>query len=117
MATVTAQGSAETRSTNLAGFTPPQARVFDVPCTITVEQSSLQFHAHVDLPESVLMEPGDRVLIHGAPISIPFGSRQVFERQATVTRAGPLRRAMTKVAAYFDFAELYEVSFNAGRIK
>jgi hypothetical protein len=55
--------------------------------------------------------------VHGAPISIPFGTRQVFERRATVTRASPLARGLTKIAAYFDLAELYEVSFNAGRIK
>ena len=90
---------------------------FDVPCTITVEQSPEHFHAHVDLPDNVVMEAGDKVRIHGAPISIPFGSRQVFERTATVTRAGPLKRALIKAAAYFDLAELYEVSFNAGRIK
>jgi hypothetical protein len=104
-------------SADLTGFTPPDARVFDAPCTITVEQSPEHFHAHVELPESILMEPGDRVRVHGAPISIPFGSREVFERQATITRAGPFRRLLTKFAAYFDFAELYEVSFNAGRIK
>lgn len=92
-------------------------RVFDVPCTITVEQSPEHFHAHVDLPDDVLMEPGDKVQIHGAPISIPFGTRKVFERSATVTRAGPIKRALIKAAAYFDFTELYEVSFNAGRIK
>ena len=92
-------------------------RVFDVPCTIEVEQSSEHFHAHVELVGDVEMEPGDKVRVHGAPITIPFGSRQVFERTATVTRAGPLKRALTRLAAYFDFAELYEVSFNAGRIK
>jgi len=112
MATVTATGSADQ-----INFSPPDARVFEVPCTITVEQSSLHFHAHVELPDSVVMEAGDKVRVHGAPISIPFGSKQVFERTATVSRAGPLMRALTRFAAYFDFAELYEVSFNAGRIK
>lgn len=112
MATITAKGSA-----GISGFTPPDARVFDVPCTITVEQSSMHFHAHVELPESVEMEPGDKVRVHGSPISIPFGSREVFERTATVTRAGVAMRLLTRFAAYFDFAELYEVSFNAGRIK
>ena len=92
-------------------------RVFDVDCTITVEQSPEHFHAHVDLPDDVVMEAGDKVRIHGAPISIPFGSREVFQRTATITRAGPLKRAAIKAAAYFDLAELYEVSFNAGRIK
>jgi hypothetical protein len=93
------------------------AESFETPCTITVEQSSEHFHAHVELDGDIAMEPGDKVRVHGAPIQIPFGSRQVFERRATVTRASPLMRGLTKVAAYFDLAELYEVSFNAGRIK
>ncbi len=90
---------------------------FETPCTITVEQSSEHFHAHVELDGDIAIEPGDKVRVHGAPIQIPFGTRQVFERRATVTRASPLARALTRLAAYFDLAELYEVSFNAGRIK
>jgi hypothetical protein len=93
------------------------ATSFDTPCTITVEQSSEHFHAHVELDGDIAMEPGDKVRVHGAPISIPFGTRQVFERRATVTRASPLKRSLTRLAAYFDLSELYEVSFNAGRIK
>ncbi|PKP95746.1 MAG: hypothetical protein CVT75_00490 [Alphaproteobacteria bacterium HGW-Alphaproteobacteria-14] len=93
------------------------ARTFDTPCTITVEQSSEHFHAHVELPSDIAMEPGDKVRVHGDPIAIPFGSKKVFERTATVTRAGPVVRAITRLAAYFDLSELYEVSFNAGRIK
>lgn len=93
------------------------AQVFDVPCTITVEQSPEHFHAHVDLPDGIEMEPGDKVRVHGDPISIPFGSKEVFYRTATVTRAGSVKRALVRLAAYFDLAELYEVSFNAGRIK
>jgi hypothetical protein len=92
-------------------------RSFETPCTITVEQSPEAFHAHVELAEEVEIFPGDRVRVHGAPIQIPFGTRQVFERRATVTRAGPLRRGLVRLAAYFDLNELYEVSFNAGRIK
>lgn len=111
METTIAAGSAINASAASA------ARVFDVPCTITIEQSSEHFHAHVDLPEDVIMEAGDKVRVHGDPISIPFGSREVFQRTATVTRAGPIKRALIKAAAYFDLAELYEVSFNAGRIK
>ncbi len=90
---------------------------FETPCKITVEQSPEHFHAHVELSDEVEIQPGDKVRVHGAPISIPFGSRQVFERRATVTRASPLARVLTRFAAYFDLAELYEVSFNAGRIK
>ena len=90
---------------------------FDTPCTITVEQSPENFHAHVELANEVEIRPGDKVRVHGAPIQIPFGTRQVYERRATVTRASPLARAVTRFAAYFDLAELYEVSFHAGRIK
>ena len=90
---------------------------FETPCTITVEQSSEAFHAHVELDGAIAMEPGDKVRVHGAPIQIPCGTRQVFERRATVTRASPLMRSLTRIAAYFDLSELYEVSFNAGRIK
>lgn len=93
------------------------ATSFETPCTITVEQSSEHFHAHVELADNIAMEPGDKVRVHGAPIQIPFGTRQVFDRRATVTRASPLMRGLTKLAAYFDLSELYEVSFNAGRIK
>ena len=99
----------------LALFAPAQS--FETPCTITVEQSSEAFHAHVELAEDVAIQPGDKVRVHGAPIQIPFGTRQVFERRATVTRAGPAMRALTRIAAYLDLSELYEVSFNAGRIK
>jgi len=93
------------------------ARQFETPCTISVEQSSDHFHAHVDLAGDLKLNPGDKVRVHGDPISIPFGHSAVFERRATVTRAGPLTRAATRLAAYFDFKELYEVSFNPGRIK
>lgn len=92
-------------------------RKFDVPCEIAVEQSEDHFHAHVELANGIEMEPGDKVLVHGDPISIPFGRREVFHRTATVTRALPLERALTRLAAYFDLKELYEVSFNPGRIK
>jgi hypothetical protein len=98
-------------------FLGQSPRSFDVPCTVTIEQSPEHFHAHVELPEDVRMEPGDKVRVHGDPIAIPLCSREVFRRTATVTRAGPLTRAAIRLAAYFDLAELYEVSFNAGRIK
>ncbi|TRD12799.1 hypothetical protein FGU71_09020 [Erythrobacter insulae] len=93
------------------------ARRFDTLCTISVEQSSEHFHAHVELDGNVALHPGDKVRVHGDPISIPFGHSAVFERAVTVTRAGPLTRFATRIAAYFEFKELYEVSFNPGRIK
>lgn len=93
------------------------SRVFDIPCRISVEQSEQHFHAHVELAEEVGIRPGDKVRVHGAPIQIAFGQTVEYERMATVTRAGPLDRALTRIAAYFDLKELYEVSFNPGRIR
>lgn len=98
-------------------FLGSKSRSFDVPCTITVEQSPEHFHAHVELADDVAIEPGDKVRVHGEPVSIAFGDKVVVERMATVTRASALERGLTRLAAYFDLAELYEVSFNAGRIK
>ena len=90
---------------------------FDTPCRIAVEQTEDHFHAHVELDGDVAIFPGDRVRVHGDPIQITFGESAVFDRTATVTRAGPLLRGWTKLAAYFDLKELYEVSFNPGRVR
>lgn len=93
------------------------ARTFDTPCLISVEQSEDHFHAHVELDEGIEIQPGDRVRVHGEPIQVHFGERATFNRMATVTRAGPCARFWTKLAAYFDLKELYEVSFNPGRVR
>lgn len=89
---------------------------FDTPCRIEVEQSSEHFHAHVDLDGGIEIQPGDRVRVHGAPITVAFGESIVLHRNATVRRAGLLRRAWTKFAGHFEMAELYEVSFTPGRL-
>jgi hypothetical protein len=91
-------------------------RSFDIPCRIEIEQSEEHFHAHVELEGDVPIFPGDKVRVHGAPVRVAFGQSVVFDRVATVTRAGPLERAWTKAIAYFDLRELYEVSFSPGRI-
>ncbi len=88
---------------------------FDTPCRIEVEQTAEQFHAHVQLAGDIQLQPGDRVQVHGAPIAIGFGQSAVFERTATVTRAGRLARMCVRLASYFDLSELYEVSFTPGR--
>lgn len=84
---------------------------FDTPCRIAIEQSEEHFHAHVELAGDIAIHPGDRVRVHGAPIRVAFGQSVVHDRTATITRAGPLLRAWTRFVAYFDLAELYEVSF------
>lgn len=93
------------------------SRSFDTPCTITVEQSPDHFHAHVELADDIEIQPGDKVRVHGAPIQIAFGQSAVYQRNATVTRATSLERALTRAAAYFDLKELYEVSFTPGRVR
>lgn len=93
------------------------ARRFDIRCRIAVEQSEAHFHAHVELAGDIAIEPGDRVRVHGDPIRVNFGESTVIDRVATVTRAGPLRRAWTRFAAYFDLSELYEVSFTPGALR
>ena len=90
---------------------------FEIPCRIEVEQSDEHFHAHVELDGNIAIYPGDEVQVHGAPIQITFGECAIYDRIATVTRAGPLLRAWTRFKAYFDLGELYEVSFSHGRLK
>jgi hypothetical protein len=92
----------------------PRAR-FDTACTIEIEHSSESLHAHVQLANDLELQPGDEVRVHGAPIKIAFGERMVLKRTATISRANWLERAWTKLAARFDLAELYEVSFSTRR--
>lgn len=92
-------------------------RRFDIPCRIAIEQSEEHFHAHVELDGDIPIYPGDQVHVHGDPVQVRFGESVIVDRMATVTRAGPVQRAWTKVAAYFDLGELYEVSFTSGRLK
>ncbi len=98
-------------------FLGQSPRSFDVPCTITIEQSPEHFHAHVELEGDIPLYPGDEVKVHGAPMTVDFGQSLQFTRLATVTRATAFTRAWTRLAAYFDLTELYEVSFNPGSLK
>ncbi|AHE55347.1 hypothetical protein [Sphingomonas sanxanigenens] len=85
---------------------------FDTPCTVELEHSDEFLCAHVALAGDVAIGPGDRVRVHGAPISVGFGERRVVERIATVERASTVERWWTKFAGHFEMAELYEVSFS-----
>ncbi len=86
-----------------------------VNCTIEIENTFESLHAHVDLHGVAPVEAGDEVLVHGDPIRVPYGEKVVLQRKATVTRASPLERLMTKIAAKLEITELYEVSFSSGR--
>ena len=90
---------------------------FDTPCRVEVEHSDEHLHAHVELAGGVEIGPGDRVLVHGDPISVGFGERCVVDRIATVERASTAERLWTKFAGHFEMTELYEVSFSDRTIR
>jgi hypothetical protein len=87
-----------------------QRRRIEVPCSLDLESTHDHLHAHVEL-RGVEVEPGDTVLVHGAPARIPYGERQVLESEATVEQASWLRRQFIKVVGVREFYELYDVGF------
>jgi hypothetical protein len=91
-------------------------RVHRTACTIEIEHSEVSLHAHVALDDETALGPGDRVRVEGPPVRLAFGEKLTLRRMATVERAGWLEREWTKLAARFDLAELYEVSFTPGRL-
>lgn len=93
----------------LAGWYLMRRRV-EVPCTIDLESTHDHFHAHVDL-KGVDVDPGDAVLVHGAPSRIAFGTQRTFDSRATVERASWLRRQVVKLTGGTAIHELYEVGF------
>jgi hypothetical protein len=91
------------------------ARTITTRCTIDVEHSADRLEAHVELAGAPDIRPGDRVLVHGAPIHVTFGERLRLQRDATIVRAGWLTRLWTRVSSRLELAELYEVSFTPRR--
>ena len=87
-------------------------RVFEVGCTVRVSHTYEDLSAHVELDGDVAIEPGDRVLVHGAPIQPPYGEVHVERRRATVTRATLLERLWCHVRGELDCLSLLEVSFS-----
>lgn len=85
---------------------------FDVPCTVEVSHTFDSLHAHVALDGGVALNPGDEVLVHGAPVAVPYGEVRVFNRIATVTRASMIERLWTRATGDFEFMELCEFSFS-----
>jgi len=64
-----------------------------VPCTLDLEATHDQFHAHADLGP-VEVNEGDAVLVHGAP-----------------SRASWPRRLLVRVLGTSHVTDLYEVGF------
>ena len=82
----------------------------EVPCFVDIEQTAESLHAHA-IPEGIDLRPGDRVLVHGAPVSIGYGEHIRFYSVATVIRAGALRRGWTRLTAFLELLELFEAGF------
>jgi hypothetical protein len=95
---------------------PWRRRTRETLCTINVECSASSVHAHVELDGDLALAPGDRVKVHGPPIQVGFGQSLKLRRAATVQQASVLERAWVRLAAHFELAELYEVSFTPGRL-
>ena len=84
----------------------------DVSCTVEINNTFEQLGAHVRFDGGVTVLPGDEVLVHGAPVSVPYGECATFARTATITRASALERAWTRTTGDFEFMELCEFSFS-----
>lgn len=97
-------------------FTRDQSRQFTIPCTITVEHTSDSLEAHVSLDGGVQPSIGDQVVVHGAPVVVPFGESISIARNATVTRATAIEKIWIKFRSRFELTELYEVSFSSGSL-
>ena len=82
-----------------------------VACTIEVNNTFEALGAHLRFDDGTVVHPGDEVQVHGAPVSIPYGTSQSFRRTATITRAGALERAWIRATGDLDMMELCEFSF------
>lgn len=94
---------------------PFARRRFDTPCTVEVSHRFESLHAHVVLDGDIRIQPGDEVLVHGAPVQAPYGEVITERRIATVTRATALERAWTRLTGDLEFMELCEFSFSEER--
>lgn len=90
-------------------------RTLQAPCRIVIEHSAESLHAHVEIDGDIDINPGDEVLVHGAPSHIAFGEHMVASRIATIVQVGVLERLWTRLRANFEVFELYDVSFSNRR--
>ena len=88
---------------------------FDVGCTVDIENTFENLHAHVELDGNPEIRPGDRVRVHGDPVIVRYGERLTLRRTATVRRANALSRAWTRMTGDFECFELFDVSFSTER--
>ena len=85
-------------------------------CTVEINNPFDAFGAHVHFEKGVAIRPGDEVLVHGAPITIPYGESRSFRRRATITRAGLVERTWARLTGDLDMLELCEFSFTERKL-
>jgi hypothetical protein len=85
----------------------------DTQCTIEIEHTFDNLHAHVELDGGIELGPGDQVKVHGAAVKLPFGERLTLRRPVTVWKATPLGRLWTRMKAQLELTELYEITFSS----
>lgn len=83
-----------------------------VPCTVEISHRFEELSAHVRFDNGAVVQPGDTVLVHGAPVMAPFGETVSEEREATITRASAIERMWTRLTGDIEFMELCEFSFS-----
>jgi hypothetical protein len=94
---------------------PILPRRIETTCTVEIENTAERLSSSVVLASEYHAEPGDKVLVHDAPTSAPYGERICVERRATILRAGVLERFWIELVSIFALTELYEVSFTDRR--
>lgn len=82
------------------------------PCTVEVCHTFDELSAHVRLDNGAVINPGDTVQVHGAPILAGYGEHITEQRTATITRASTVEQIWTRLTGDFEFMELCEFSFS-----
>jgi hypothetical protein len=85
-------------------------RTREVSCTIDLESTPQEFHAHVVL-DGIEVNEGDEVLVHGAPSRIALGEKRTMPATATVQQASWPRRLLVRILGTSGITDLYEVGF------
>ncbi len=109
MSSTVVTGGALGAALALAGWFAARRRE-EVPCTLELESTPEQFHAHAVITATYVNE-GDVVLVHGAPSRIAAGEVRTVETRATVAHASPPRRWWTRLVGVSEISSLYEVGF------
>lgn len=82
------------------------------PCEVEVSHCFDSLHAHVKFLNGAILNPGDEVQVHGAPVMAPYGEVVREARTATITRASKLEQLWTRLTGDFEVMELAEFSFS-----